>query len=108
MKIYAFCILPRSVYLILQPKDKKDLPLFVQSIKELYKQYFQSRYGFAREVWPSVYQCEPLLTDHDLLLGIKSIEFTPVVAEISENPISYPWSSCSHRVFNHKNGILDR
>jgi len=107
MKIFAFCILPRSVDLILQPKDKKDLGPFVGLLKEQYRQYYSGKYEYKKEIWPHVFQCEPILTDADLALGIKTIEFRPVTAEISENPVSYPWSSCSYRVFNSRNGLLD-
>ncbi len=107
IRIFAFCILPRSVYLILQPRDKKDLPAFVNTLKQGYRQYHAGKYQHNKKIWPGVFQCEPILTDLDLMQGIKAVEFSPVDAEISDNPISYPWSSCSYRVFNHKNGLLD-
>ncbi len=108
MRILAFSILPNSVYIMLLPRNKKDLHQFIQTLKDGYAQYYKFRYPDDGPVWPRTFCTVPVHSDRELVAGIKSIEFSPVSAEISDNPVSYPWSSCSYRVFRNGGGLLDR
>ena len=107
IKIYAFCILPDTVYLIIQPELKNNIEPFITRLQQLYTQYYLAKYNEDRgSIWPRLRYA---LIDNDraLMAGIKSLGFRPVKAELSGNPVSYPWSSCSYRVFNSRNGLLD-
>jgi len=98
VSIYGYCLLPTEAHLIVQPSDSTKLPLFMQGINQSYAMYFNIRYRRPGKVWGQRYKSNLMCSDHDLIRGIKMIEFLPVEMIKVGSPMEYPWSSCSFRI----------
>ena len=108
LKIFGFCILPDSAYLIVQPINTQQLVLYLRLLTQTYTRYFNSKYQNKGRVWKTRYKLFIIRNDADLFESIKFLEFMPVRSLNVDNPIAYPWSSCSHRIQGEDVGILDK
>lgn len=106
VSLYAYCILPTCVHLILHPQQFKKLPDFMKRLQQSYAIYINQQLKRGGKVWRDRYTSRFISNDRDLVEGIKSIEFIPVMENLAFSSIHYSWSSCSYRVFGNK-GILD-
>lgn len=108
VKIFAFCLLPGSVHLILQEFNSRNIILFLNQIQSAYEKYLRFRLGRAAK-WPRCYRrIMAINEDARLFEYIKSLEFKPVFADVARNPIAYRWSSCNYRVLGNQDSILDK
>jgi REP element-mobilizing transposase RayT len=96
--IYAFCLMPADVYLIIHPSNSRHLPLFMQGVNQTYALYFNRRYKNEGKVWRQRYKSAVIQNDVDLFDAITLVEFIPVQRNQSRSPIEYPWSSSACRV----------
>ncbi|MCR4337652.1 MAG: hypothetical protein NUV91_07610 [Candidatus Omnitrophica bacterium] len=101
LKIFAFCLIPQGIYLILQPRGSKDLSDFLEKTMDAY--YLRlvqdgQEVKFIRNI---------VKDTQDLVDWIKYLEFIPVKHELALSPLSYRWSSCSYRVLGDQGGLLD-
>ena len=98
--ILGFCLLEKTIYLLVLPKDTSGLSSFMEEVRFSYALFVNSKYDGDRHVWQKNYRKVLVQRDAELINYIKLIEFRPVKANITDNPIRYPWSSCSRRVLN--------
>ena len=108
MSIFAFCLLPEEIHLIIQPQCQDKLPLFIHEISQSYLLYFNSRYQHQGKILHDRYKSTVIRNDVGLSEYIKFVEFIPVKFQIADTPVCYPWSSCSYRVLRDGDGLLDR
>lgn len=106
LNMYAFCLLEKNIYLVLQPQDVLLLPTFIQGIQQSYALYFNHKYDCIGRVWSGRYESRMLSEDKDLFHSIKLVEFMPVRESVSDSPVYYPWSSCTFRILG-ANDLLD-
>jgi len=106
VRVYGYCLIPATVYLIVRPGDSNKLSLFMQGINQSYALYFNRRYKREGKVWGQRYKSTLISGDGDLFKYIKLVEFIPVKVKWSYSPVEYPWSSCSGRVLG-SDGIVD-
>lgn len=107
IRVFAFCLMSESIWLIIQPWKNSDISFFMKAINRAYSSYFKPRYKHEGRLWQSKHKVLTITKDEDLFDCIKFIEFLPVKAHISDSPVSYPWSSCCYRVLKSYNHILD-
>ncbi len=105
--IFAFCLLPERVHLIIQPKETGGLSAFMQRISQSYAVYFNRKYKREGKLWQGRFRSIVIGHDQDLFDCIKYVEWIPVRSELVNSPVEYPWSSCSLRVLGYQGSILD-
>jgi hypothetical protein len=93
---------------VVQGRQTTDLEEFIQKLCHSYRSYLSLK-DIVSDLnhWPR-YQLIPIRKDIALFDCIKSLEFKPVETNLVNNPVSYPWSSCSYRVWDMAGGILDK
>ena len=108
INIFAFCLLPEEIHLIIQPQNPDKLAPFIKEISQSYLLYFNSRYQHQGKLLHGRYKSMAIRNDAGLSEYIKFVEFIPVKFQIADTPVCYPWSSCSYRVLRDGDGLLDR
>ncbi len=93
--IYNYCIMPNHIHLLVQTKRAEDLPKFMQGILQVYANYFRGNYKSFGFVFQNRYKSNFIEKDSYLLECGRYIERNPLRAKITENLLSYPWSSFS-------------
>jgi REP element-mobilizing transposase RayT len=106
VSIYAYCITPTAVHLVVHPEDSGVLSSFMRGVNQSYALFFNRQYGCRGKVWGQRYKSDLICRDWDLFERIKAVEFIPAGIRLADFPLEYPWSSCACRVLGI-NGIVD-
>jgi len=106
-KIYAYCLMPNHVHLLIEPAEKNEISLIIQSLGRKYVQYFNRRYKRTGTLWEGRYKSSPVSKDKYLLACSRYIELNPVRAEIVSEPGEYQWSSFGFRAEGKPDELLD-
>ena len=106
VNVYAYCLLPMEVHLIVHPRESRNLPQFMQGVNQAYAKHFNCKYNHSGKVWGQRYRSALIHNDKDLVDAVKLVEFIPVEKKQSCSPTEYPWSSCSLRILG-SGSIID-
>jgi len=105
--IYSYCLMPNHVHLILEPNEKwASISQIMQGINLTYCQWFNVRHGKVGHLWQGRFKSFIISKDAYLLSCINYIEFNPVRAGITSDPVDYLWSSCKYRLLGAENRLL--
>jgi putative transposase len=104
-KLYAFCLMPNHIHLIIEVKDPLKLNSIMRGINLSYTLYFNSKYQKVGHLWQDRFKSKIIEKDTYLLECINYIEANPVRASLVSELTAYSWSSYNFRKTN--NGILD-
>jgi len=104
--LYAYCLTPTTIHLIVYPHDSRMLSLFVQSVHQGYAVFFNGKYNGRGKVWGQRYKSIVINSDRGLFESIKSVEFIAVKEGLCQSVSEYPWSSYATRVLGMK-GIVE-
>jgi len=108
IRLFAFCLTPKTVSMIAQPYEEEGLNVFLQHLSESYLNYYNENYDKFEPLKAGRYQRLRLNDTQTLISCIKEMEFLPVKQQLSDSPLSYPYSSYCARIGSRQNGLLDR
>lgn len=106
-KLYAYCLMPNHVHLVLEIKNGKDLSKIMQGINLTYTIYFNKKYQKVGHLWQGRYKSRIIQKDKYLLDCIEYVELNPVRSKLVENPFDYPWSSWRERFGKENKNLID-
>lgn len=90
--VWAYCLMPNHVHLILVPKTQEGLR---QSVGEAHRRYtvrINAREGWVGHLWQGRFASFPMDERH-LLAAARYIELNPVRSGLTARAQDYPWSS---------------
>lgn len=90
--IYCYCLLPNHFHLLIQTKEH-PLGLIMKSLQTAYGVYFNKKYKRVGPVFAGRYKSIICQKDEYLQQVSKYIHLNPVKANLSNSPLSYPYSS---------------
>ena len=97
VKVFAFCILPHSIYFVLRAREVKDLSAFMSEVNQSYRLFFKSTHERNYPIWQRSYKSLVVDSLPELCKCVKFVEFKPVKLGLVDHPARYPWSSYSMR-----------
>lgn len=93
LRIYAFCLMPNHIHLLLSPEEKN----LYDAMRDLFSRYamkFNRKYERKGHLFAGPYRQAVCLDDSYLLAVSLYIHLNPVKAGFVSNPQNYRWSSC--------------
>ncbi len=97
VEVWAYCLLPNHVHLILVPSDETGLARGVGEAHRRYTTAVNQREGWTGFLWQGRFASCPMDDDH-LFAAARYIELNPVRAALAPTPYDWPWSSAAaHR-----------
>ncbi|MBU0549676.1 MAG: transposase [Candidatus Omnitrophica bacterium] len=96
-KIYAYCLMPNHVHLIIESRDTKDLAKIMQGVTQVYSVWFNNKYNKIGRLWQGRYKSKIIEKDKYLIDCLKYIELNPIRAKIVASPSEYLWNSWQER-----------
>ncbi|MCU0651446.1 MAG: transposase [Candidatus Omnitrophica bacterium] len=105
-KLYAFCLMPNHVHLILEIKNPKHVSKIMKCLNLSYTLYFNLKYKKVGHLWQDRFKSKIIEDGTYLLECINYIETNPIRASLVPHLTAYQWSSYNYRGTN--NEILDR
>jgi len=107
-KIYAYCLMPNHVHLLVEPSTDKGLGNMMQSLGRRYVQYINQTYGRTGTLWEGRFKSSLVSQDEYLLVCSRYIELNPVRAKMVQKPKDYRWSSYGFKAEGRTDVILDQ
>lgn len=107
-KLYAYCLMPNHIHLIVEVKEVNNLAKIMQGISLTYTLWFNKKYGKVGHLWQGRFKNMIIQKDRYLIDCLSYIEYNPLRANLTSSPFDYMWSSWKYRTLNIKSNLLDR
>jgi len=104
-RIFAYCLMPDHLHIILQPTGKYDLSYIMRMIKGNFARKFNLMYDRRGKVWQEGFYDTGIRSIGMLLQKIEYIHNNPVRAGIVSHPDQYTCSSYPYYFGTHYSGI---
>ncbi|MCC5796665.1 MAG: transposase [Methylophaga sp.] len=95
-QLHAYVIMTNHLHLLLTPKNKQELAVFMQSMANRYVRYFNANRQRTGTIWEGRFKSCLIDSDNYLFTLYKYIEMNPVKAEMVKDIKEYRWSSYHH------------
>jgi putative transposase len=104
-KLFAFCIMPDHLHLILQTYGKYNISYIMKMIKGNFARKYNKMLSIEGKVWQERFYDQGLRSADMLLEKIEYIHNNPVRAKLVASPGEYPFSSYNYYFGNNYPGI---
>ena len=102
--IWAYCLLPNHVHLILLPSDVRGLHQAVQEAHRRYTRHINEQMGWKGYLWQGRFASCPM-DDVHLMRAARYVELNPVRAGLVRQAQDWPWSSASAHLSGRDDGV---
>ena len=83
--LHAYVIMTNYLHLLVTPKDKVELGIFMQSIANRYVRYFNAQHRRTGTIWEGRFKSCLVDSEHYLFALKKYIEMNPIMAGMVKN-----------------------
>ncbi len=91
-KVWAYCLMPNHVHLILVPSDEDGLRAALGEVHRRYTRHVNRRQDWRGHLWQERFHSFPLDEPH-LAAAVRYVERNPVRAGLAKRPEDWAWSS---------------
>jgi REP-associated tyrosine transposase len=105
-KIWAYCLMPNHVHLVLVPENVEGLARPVGEVHRRYSRMINFRKNWRGYLWQGRFLSYPM-DDAYLLAATRYIERNPVKAGLTESPEEWPWSSAADHITGRRGGLAE-
>lgn len=106
-KLYAWCLMPNHVHLILEVNKPTELAKIMQGITLAYSKWFNKKYGKVGHLWQGRYKSMVIDKNKYALDCMNYVEINPIRANLIQSPLEYAWSSFKLRTLGKESYLLD-
>jgi putative transposase len=92
VSVWAYCLMPNHVHLILTPSDEAGLGLAVGEAHRRYTNFINARGGWSGHLFQSRFASVAMDEGH-LLAAVRYVSLNPVRARLVARAQDWPWSS---------------
>ena len=106
-KLHAYVLMDNHVHLLTTPPEIGAVARLMQKLGRGYVGQFNTRHRRTGTLWEGRYKASLIDSESYLLHCHRYIDLNPVRARMTDDPATYPWSSCAHHCCGHPvNAIL--
>ena len=105
-QLHAYIIMTNHLHLLLTPKNKHELAVFMQSMTNRYVRYFNAGRKRTGTIWEGRFKSCLIDSDSYLFRLYNYIEMNPVKAEMVKEIHEYPWSSYHHNALGEIDHLI--
>ncbi len=102
--IWAYCLMPNHVHLILVPGDADGLRAALSEAHRRYSRGVNFREGWRGYLWQGRFASAPMDEGH-LMEAARYVELNPVRAGLAARPQDWPWSSARAHLAGRDDGV---
>ena len=103
--VWAYCLMPNHVHLILMPRDAEGLRAALAEVHRRYTRYVNMREGWRGFLWQGRFASCPMDEPH-LLSAARYVELNPVRAQLARRAQDWPWSSARAHLSGRDDGLV--
>ena len=105
MEVWAYCLMPNHVHLILTPRDEDGLRAALGETHRRYTSRVNHREGWLGYLWQGRFASAPMDESH-LLACARYVELNPVRAKLVRQAQDWPWSSAVAHLTGRGDGLV--
>jgi putative transposase len=94
LAVFAYCLMPNHVHLVVVPSDRDSLPRTLQAVHGQYAQRINRMRAISGHLWQGRYHCSALDAAY-FLNATRYVERNPVAAGMVARAQDYRWSSAA-------------
>ena len=103
--VWAYCLMPNHVHLVLVPESQAALGRSVGITHHRYTRRINHRLGWCGHLWQDRFK-STVMDQGYLLTAVRYVELNPVRAGLVAEPAAWPWSSARHHLAVRREGLL--
>ncbi len=103
--VWAYCLMPNHVHLVLVPECQAALARCVGSAHHRYAWRTNRRHDWCGHLWQNRFYSTAMDQGH-LLAAARYVELNPVRAGLVDEAAAWPWSSARHHLGQSTDGLL--
>ncbi len=104
--IWAYCLMPNHVHLILVPGDTDGLRAALSDTHRRYSRGANFREGWRGYLWQGRFASTPMDDGH-LMVAARYVELNPVRAKLAARAEDWPWSSARAHLTGRNDEMVD-
>ncbi|NOQ93079.1 MAG: hypothetical protein GQ547_00410 [Methylophaga sp.] len=104
--LHAYVIMTNHLHLLVTPKDREQLTVFMQSMANRYVRYFNAKNKRTGTIWEGRFKSCLVDSEHYLFALYKYIEMNPVRAGMVMELADYEWSSYAHNALGKADRLI--
>lgn len=105
-KLHAYVLMDNHVHLLATPPEVGALARLMQKLGRGYVGQFNTRHRRTGTWWEGRYKASLVDSESHVLHCHRYIDLNPVRARMTDDPASYPWSSCASHCGLRQEAIL--
>jgi putative transposase len=105
VEVWAYCLMPNHVHLILVPGDEDGLRAAVAEAHRRYTRLINGRKGWTGYLWQGRFASFPM-DEAYTLDAARYVEQNPVRARLAARPQDWPWSSAKAHLRGRDDGLV--
>jgi putative transposase len=94
-RLHAYVLMDNHVHLLATPPEIGAIARFMQKLGRGYVGQFNARHRRTGTLWEGRYKASLVDSESYVLHCHRYIELNPVRARMTDDPATYPWSSCA-------------
>lgn len=94
-RLHAYVLMDNHVHLLATPPEPGEVARLMQKLGRQYVGQFNARHRRTGTLWEGRYKACLVDTADYLLRCVRYIDLNPVRARITDDPATFPWSSCA-------------
>lgn len=106
--LLCYCFLPTHLHLLLRQNVEDGVSRYLQRLLNSYARYFNTRHDRSGTLFDGRFHATHVGTDEQFLHVTRYIHLNPFAAGLTDNPLSYPWSSLAEYLGTTEPGICHR
>jgi putative transposase len=95
--IWAYCLMPNHVHLIVVPQSEDDLRRAIGEAHRRYTRHINFRENWRGHLWQGRF-ASYVMDEQYLLAAVRYVELNPLRAGLTPDAQAYPWSSAAAHV----------
>ena len=105
VSVWAYCLMPNHVHLILVPDHEDGLRQALGEAHRRYTRQINFREGWRGHLWQERFHSFPMDEKH-LAAAVRYVELNPVRARLAEDAADWPWSSAQAHIKGRDDGLV--
>lgn len=105
VEIWAYCLMPNHVHLILVPRDVDGLSRLLRKTHSTYARQVNAENGWCGHLWQERFHSFVMDEEH-LIAAARYIELNPVRANLCQRPMDWQWSSARAHVLREFDRLM--
>lgn len=106
VRLHAYVLMDNHVHLLATPHEPRDLSRMMQKLGRQYVGLFNARHCRTGTLWEGRYKACLVGDERYVLTCQRYIELNPVRARITDDPLTYRWSSCAAHLGQRAGSLL--